>query len=130
MHKLAPALIASFVALASGSALALGDRNKDKAARNDSAATYSSGTTATSPPAVTQGTTTGAAATSANQPSGTQASNSHSGNSGVMAGTSDAVTDAQRKDACKDLSKSDPKWIKHRCDMLASATGSSTGSGR
>lgn len=129
MRKLAPAIIASLVALTSGSALALGDRNKDKSA--DGAATYTSGTTATSPPAVnTQGTTTGAAATSANQPSGTQASNSHSGNSGVMAGTTDAVTDAQRKGACKRLTSADPLWVKHRCDMLASAAGSSIGSGK
>jgi hypothetical protein len=119
MRKLAPAFVlSSLVALASGSAFALGDMNKNKKSPNADAATPQSSNTATrsdmAPPP-----------NAGTERSGASASNSHSGNSGYLA--------SGKKDnraACRNLKPADAAWAQNDCNSVTNGTSAAaTGSG-
>lgn len=124
MRKLAPVFVlTSIVALTSGSALALGDRNKDRKSPNaDTTATQSSTYSSPSGSASTNG--------------ASKADSTHGAT--VSSTAKDKPTDGatvssvakSNKEACKGLAKSDPAYAANQCDKLdKSAKQASAGSG-
>jgi hypothetical protein len=107
MRKLAPVFIlTSIVALTSGSALALGDRNKDK--KSPTAGTVATQSSTASP--------SGSASTS-------------STGAGMSGSASTNGSSKSDKAACKGLAKTDPAYAANQCDKMdESAKQASTGS--
>lgn len=154
MRKLAPVFVlTSIVALTSGSALALGDRNKEKRSPNaDTTATQSStysspsgsASSASSPSSSSSSGMSGSASSGASANGATKADSTHGAT--VSSTAKDKPTDGSTvssvaksdKEACKGLAKSDPAYAANQCDALlkkgdkqASAEStSSSGSGK
>jgi hypothetical protein len=159
MRKLAPVFVlTSIVALTSGSALALGDRNKEKKSPNaDTTATQSStygSPSSSSPSRSTSSGMSGSSSTTSSAGTGMTSSTGNGsslGSSGATtAGTTHGATvsDTARdkptegstvsgvaksnKEACKGLAKSDPAYAANECDKLdkGAKRDSSSGSGK
>jgi hypothetical protein len=104
MRKLAPAfVVTSIIALASGSALAMGDMKHKKTDANTSA---------------TPSTTSTAGDKGANSSLETS--------SGSMAGSSGASPSTGKSDKCAGLKSTDAKWAANKCDTTLSGTSSSS----
>lgn len=130
MRKLAPVFVlTSIVALTSGSALALGDRNKEKKSPNADTTTATQGSTYSS----------GATASGSSKPDGTHGSTvSGTALDKPTEGATVSSTAKGNKAACKGLAKSDPAYAANQCDSVSGATqpqggasgASSSGSGK
>ena len=131
MRKLAPVFVlTSIVALTRGSALALGDRNKEKKSPNADTTTATQGSTYSS----------GAAASGSAKADGTHGSTvSSTALDKPTSGATVSSTARGNKAACKGLAKSDPAYAANQCDQVSDfrqpspggASGtSSSGSGK
>lgn len=120
MRKLAPVFVlTSIVALTSGSALALGDRNKEKKSPNADTTTAAQSSTYSS----------GAAANGSSK-AGTTHGSTVSGTAldKPTDGATVSTTARSNKAACKGLAKSDPAYAANQCDQPnAGATQASPG---
>ena len=131
MRKIAPAFIlTSIVALTSGSALALGDMNKDKKSPNAGVTSTQSATAQTdknypaaTSPANNEARVSGNGTSAA--PVGTGASTSMSGN--TAATTAHGSDKHAQKAACKGLTASEAAYTQHKCGELAVQANASKG---
>jgi hypothetical protein len=122
MRKLAPVFVlTSIVALTSGSALALGDRNKEKKSPNADTTTATQSSTYSS----------GASATGSSKADGTHGSTvSGTALDKPTDGAAVSSTASSNKAACKGLAKSDPAYAANQCDQVNGSAQAPAGTSR